>query len=69
MAKVRMGFGLRRDAIEQTRLESSPPESRKPSGASESRRLSTAWMSSSRMCFAAVSSSSAEYSVTVVRSQ
>ena len=68
IAKVRIGFLLCLAAMAQTREESSPPESRKPSGASASSRFSTAEISFSRIFFVTVSRSSLEYLVTVVRS-
>ena len=49
MAKVRMGFCRFLAAMAHTRLESSPPESRKPRGASASSRFSTPATSFSRM--------------------
>ena len=61
MAKVRMGCFSSRAAMAHTRLESSPPERRKPRGASASSRLSTAAMSLSRMFRQTVSRSSGQY--------
>ena len=58
MAKVRTGFCSNLVATEHTREESSPPESRKPTGASESSLFSIACISRLRMCFEAVSASS-----------
>ena len=49
MAKVRMGLPRCLAAMAQTRLESSPPESRNPIGASASSRLTTAAVNFSRM--------------------
>ena len=49
MAKVRIGWFSSRAEIAQTKLLSSPPESRKPSGASASSRLSTPRISFSRI--------------------
>ena len=58
MAKVRISFPSTRALMAQTRLESSPPESRNPKGASASSRLSTPAMSLSRIFLQAVSRSS-----------
>ena len=49
MAKVRMGLPSFLAAMEHTSEESSPPESRKPTGASASSRFSTPAISFSRM--------------------
>ena len=49
MAKVRTCLPKILAEMAQTRLESSPPESRKPRGASASRRLSTPRISFSRI--------------------
>ena len=58
IAKVRIGFPSSRAAMAHTRLESSPPERRKPRGASASSRLSTAAISLSWMFWQTVSMSS-----------
>ena len=55
MAKVRIGFLLFLAAIEQTNELSKPPESRNPSGASASRRFSTAAIKRSRIPRSSVS--------------
>ena len=68
MAKVRIFFPRSLAEMAHTRLESRPPERRKPRGASASSRFSTAAMSFSRMFLHTVSRSSVLYWVTVVRS-
>ena len=68
MAKVRIFFPSTTEEMAHTREESSPPESRKPRGASASSRLSTAAISLLRMLRQTVSRSSVEYWETVVRS-
>ena len=57
MANVRMGLFSSRRAMAHTSEESSPPESRKPMGASASRRFRTPAMSFSRSRAQAPSSS------------
>ena len=68
MAKVFIFLPRSFAEIAHTRLESKPPESRNPTGASAHSRFSTAAMSFSRIFLHAVSKSSSEYSLTVVKS-